>query len=322
MAQFLVQKLRVWQVLSVLAVTLALLTFVGFYVRLWWVFDIISHFRVQYFVILLLLAFLFLLGKKYRQAAFAGVFACINCLLIIPSSFGSTPNDLSKPTLRASLINLANQNHSHEKARDFINDKRADILILEEFNKVWREELRETLKQYPFSAVSPQKNGWGIGLFSRIPLLHGKAYHPWRDPEDNSPIPYLKAKVEVNGKILNLFAVHLLSPVNDPLTKLRNEQLDYIRDRMKEENGTTMVMGDLNITLWSPIFQDFIKQTQLRVLKGSLVHQPTWPTNFFPFLIPIDYFIASRDILVHGLTTGPDIGSDHYPLVVDFSIGH
>jgi endonuclease/exonuclease/phosphatase (EEP) superfamily protein YafD len=48
--------------------------------------------------------------------------------------------------------------------------------------------------------------------------------------------------------------------------------------------------------------------------------QPTWP-NFNPLLwIPLDHVLHSTCLAVRDRIIGPDVGSDHYPVIVDFSL--
>ena len=57
---------------------------IGFAGRCWWVFDLFSHFRVQYLVVLSLQLVLLVLGKHFRTAAVCGVCAAINVGYVLP----------------------------------------------------------------------------------------------------------------------------------------------------------------------------------------------------------------------------------------------
>jgi len=37
--------------------------------------------------------------------------------------------------------------------------------------------------------------------------------------------------------------------------------------------------------------------------------------------IPIDHCLVSPEIIVTKRSVGPSVGSDHYPVIIDFSIG-
>lgn len=43
----------------------------------------------------------------------------------------------------------------------------------------------------------------------------------------------------------------------------------------------------------------------------------TWPVGFWPLRIPIDHALHSAGVIVRDVRVGPDVGSDHFPLVVE-----
>jgi endonuclease/exonuclease/phosphatase (EEP) superfamily protein YafD len=48
--------------------------------------------------------------------------------------------------------------------------------------------------------------------------------------------------------------------------------------------------------------------------------RPTWPTRPALARIPIDHFLLSDHLNVASIRTGPDIGSDHLPLILDLAV--
>jgi endonuclease/exonuclease/phosphatase (EEP) superfamily protein YafD len=81
-------------------------------------------------------------------------------------------------------------------------------------------------------------------------------------------------------------------------------------------------VGDLNASLWSPVYLDFAKQTKLTNVRQGFGLLPTWPTfmGFNWLMIPIDHCLVSSDICVVNAQTGERIGSDHLPLIVELKI--
>jgi endonuclease/exonuclease/phosphatase (EEP) superfamily protein YafD len=81
-----------------------------------------------------------------------------------------------------------------------------------------------------------------------------------------------------------------------------------------------VVLGDLNITAFSPHFQSLLAQSGLRSAVPGMQWLPTWPT-FLPIAgIQIDHALVSPGITVRGVERGPRVGSDHWPLVVDLAL--
>ena len=77
-----VQKLL--SVVQALGVLIALATLLGYMGKWWWVFDLFSHFRMQYALTFIVLAIIFLAGKRKRIALLFGAFMLVNVLAIAP----------------------------------------------------------------------------------------------------------------------------------------------------------------------------------------------------------------------------------------------
>ncbi len=130
-------------------------TAVGFFGRHWWVFELASHFPLQYSAILLTSGLICLYLGNYRTAIIAGAFALANLYLIVPyyvanHAVASAPYDNAR-RLRAMLINVNHGNQSYEKVREFISLTDADFIVLLEVNEQWLEELQPIEVAYPYS---------------------------------------------------------------------------------------------------------------------------------------------------------------------------
>lgn len=80
-----------------------------------------------------------------------------------------------------------------------------------------------------------------------------------------------------------------------------------------------MLLGDLNVTPWSKHFQQLLDRTGLLDSSSGYGVQPSWPNFSWLLRIPIDHCLHSSDIVIDQRKVGPDVGSDHYPIIVDFS---
>lgn len=68
------------------------------------------------------------------------------------------------------------------------------------------------------------------------------------------------------------------------------------------------------------MFSRLIRETGLQNGARGRGLAPTWPAMFFPMLIPLDYCLASQEFTVAEVRRGPDIGSEHYPLIVELGL--
>lgn len=334
-----------------LAVLIACIgTAIGFLGRHWWVFELASHFPVQYLVILLTCSLIYLTRAKYTTAVIVTVFAFINLYLVVPFDaevHAKAPSTYRESKqFRALLINVNHGNQSYEKVREFIRLTDADFVVLLEVNEQWLEELQPIKATYPYSKIYfhihvhaegqilfrstgnfpnsfpgskdrrrlPLKD-YGIGLISRIPF------------EDavikiigNMGNPSVTARFNIDGQRFTLIGTHPDSPVSQARAKNRNQQISALSQYVSSLRGSVILLGDLNASPWSPYFRDLLAKSGLRDTRAGYGLQPTWPVGFPPFWIPIDHCLVSPNVIVHNRTIGPDIGSDHYPVLVDFSI--
>ena len=161
------------RLLLFITVFVCLCTAAGFFARSWWVFELFSHFRVQYFVVLAGCGIIFLARKRHREVVLAIVFAIVN-FSVIGNFHGESAVQASiaageERILRALMVNVNQGNQAYERLEQFVRSTDPDLLVLLEVNRVWISSLKPMLKQYPYTTSKPNGTG-GIALLSRIPF--------------------------------------------------------------------------------------------------------------------------------------------------------
>jgi len=295
-----------------------LATAVGFLARFWWIFELFSHFRVQYFVVLAGCGIIFLARKKHLEVVLAIVFALVNFTIV-----GNHQDGISAQasiaagegrTIRALLVNVNQGNQAHEKLHRFVSFANPDLIVLIEVNRDWMSSLRPLLEHYPYNTSEPNGTG-GIALLSRIPFDEASI-----EIIGKVGLPSVIARFTIDGQKLTLIGTHPFPPTSRTRAKYRNRQLAELARFISEQEEPIILLGDMNGTPWSPFFKDFLLSSGLRDSREGFRLQPTWPTWFPPAWIPIDHALVSSSVVVHDRRVGPHIGSDHYPVVIDFSI--
>ncbi|MBU4198871.1 MAG: hypothetical protein KKG09_02950 [Verrucomicrobia bacterium] len=76
----------------------------------------------------------------------------------------------------------------------------------------------------------------------------------------------------------------------------------------------------MNVSPWSSHFRRLLRESGLQDSAQGRGVQPTWPTFSPLLLIPIDHCLHSPQIAIFKKQAGPSVGSDHYPVIVDFLI--
>jgi endonuclease/exonuclease/phosphatase family metal-dependent hydrolase len=97
----------------------------------------------------------------------------------------------------------------------------------------------------------------------------------------------------------------------------RNEQLALLAERARAVTLPLVVVGDMNITPFSPWFQQLLVDGALRSAADGFGWQPSWP-SFIPLAgIQIDHALVNSRVAVEHFTRGSPTGSDHLPIVTD-----
>jgi endonuclease/exonuclease/phosphatase (EEP) superfamily protein YafD len=309
-------KVKMDGLLLVLGVQVCLFTVNGYLGKYWWVFDLNSHFPVQYGICTFLLAIVFLAIRRYKIAIVFFAFAVIN--LIHVSSyfwFGKHSVDQSKSVLRVVQMNVYTQNLNYDLVKKFVQESNPDVIVMEEVNRKWMKNLADLKMKYSYIVKQPSEDNFGIALFSKLPLDNSEIIYL-----GDSDVPSITAEIKVGKKQIKILGTHPLPPINADYTALRNQQLDAIAEYLGGWRGSVILLGDLNTTPWSHNFQKLLRDTTLIDSGHGEGFQTTWPAKLFLFRIAIDHCLISRDLAVVSRTVGPNVGSDHLPLVVDIAV--
>ena len=295
---------------------LVLITAVTFAARLWWGFDLFTHFRLQYVVAAILLGLLALVLRAYGTATVLLVVALVHGWAMKDLWLGSTGAMASAGMpLRVASANVLSSNPTPEKVIDFVIASDADLVILVEAeSKNWRRALATIAEDYAYRAPDRWSKGAHIVLFSRYPILRATKVRP---PVRGNP--HLVADIALGERMLSVVGVHPKSPSPEEASdsRRRNRQLDHIAQVVNAVDGPVIVAGDFNISPWSPHFRDLIAATGLRNAAEGHGWIATWPRWFWPARVPIDHILVRGPIAVAAIARGPSTGSDHYPLVAD-----
>jgi endonuclease/exonuclease/phosphatase (EEP) superfamily protein YafD len=310
----------IWILIEAGSLLVCLATLAGFMGRYSWVLDLFSHFRLQYLILLLTTTGLFLLGERHPQALASGLFAGINLMLIVPlfiQKATSKPIKSGNPkgTYRVLLANVLQNNDAFGMVRHLIRSEEPDFIVLLEVNKTWYDQLRPALEDYPFKVMPLREDNYGIALFSRFPMKSSELRY-----FGTARVPSILASFQLQGRPVTILATHPPPPKTKLQALLRNIQMEKIAEFMRSQSGEALLVGDLNMTSWSPHFKDLIRISGLRDSRKGFGLQKSWPTDRPLLMIPIDHILVSPGVLVQSRRTGQFNGSDHYPVIMDFTL--
>lgn len=309
--QFLVT--RFWRYSCLLIVLLAVATLLTGFARLYWVWDLLANLRVQQVIAAL---FLMAICVIYRRWIWLTI--PLACLLVHAPWFlpdldrvGGSPD--VRQVLNVTVCNVLTSNRNFDTAIKDILSAEPDVFVVLEIDSAWAAEIEAaTNREYPYKLVHPDDRGnFGIGLYSRHPIPHSQSFRL------NEGIPSIEAVVDVKGASYRIIGTHPLPPTGNRNFQSRNEHLRMLAGRVQHpqldyQGLPTIVMGDFNLTPWSPFFHDFELDSGLRRAEHFANMTPTWhvlPT--FPLGLSLDHIFISDDLTYWGRKVGGPIGSDH-----------
>ena len=285
------------------------------FARHWWFAELFSHFRLYY---LLAQAVLLLVFMHRRHP----VMLTLTILLAVPNAWsvgpyllplvsGSSQPAASAPGVSISVINLNYRNSHHEPVLSYVGEHSPDVLILLEFTPRWAERLAELPSVYPHAILEPREGPFGMAMLSRFPLDAADTFDLGLPGSAN-----IHAVVDTGALAVHLFAVHLQPPTNAVRAGYRNMQLTNLASLTARAGDRVLAVGDLNLTPFSPFYEDLLTQSGLTDARRPQGVHVTWPTMPLPVWIPIDHCLAGGGVTVADVRRGRDLGSDHYPLEI------
>lgn len=298
-------------------------TVAGFLSARGWILDLAAAFRPAYFVLQAVGTVFFVARKKWLGALAVAAFLATNGQQIAPLYVSDkerpAAGSLPAPTrLKVLQINAGFRNPSTDKIASYVSAVDADIFTIEELTNARARILERLLdSRYPHKFIFPVDSGAGIAVFSKLPLQDPQAVY-FADPG----LPSIVTGIEIAEREVTLVVTHPLSPSTSHGYRLRNRQLQAIAEARQKYSDRLIVVGDLNVTSWSSSFSDLIAGTGLRDSRKGFGIQPTWPVLGVgrTALVPIDHVLVSEHFTVVSRRVGEDIGSDHFPIVVELEL--
>lgn len=289
----------------------AVVTLLPLAARHWWIGDLFAHFHLQYAGGQLLLAFGLLCLGRYLWCLSLLPLLAFNLGVIWPYLLPTQPSFASDAQLKLMSVNIARSNHSFDGLLTMIAEESPDLILVLEYTPGAAASL-QALSGYPHRVELPVAGAFGIALFSRLTLPRAEVFAL-------GATAAIDAEVAGTSGVFRVLGAHLLPPMSEAAALQRNLQLELLAEVNAGSSLPTLIMGDFNISPYSPFFSAWLARTRLR---DSLAGQGltfTWPT-YFPLLgITIDHCAVSEEFTVLARRHLADIGSDHRPIFVELT---
>ena len=303
--------------------------------RHWWILDILANLRVQWLVGSATAVLLAVILQSPKDTARCLLLTTFLAWPLLPGIMSGTSASNADPTkasvltgiddrLRVCVCNVLSSNRRHDDTLHALTERDPDVIGILELSPELADLCHSNLRErWPHQMLVPQATGnFGIGVLSKTPLRDGFVFQlnePW--------IPSIEVTVGTADCSLRLFVTHPLPPVGHRKFLSRNQHLQMLASRAaahqqaNPEHGI-LVIGDLNLTPWSPIFDDWLAASRLKNASAGFGFMPTWFRIDHPVGgLMLDHACCSDDLVcMRRIVSGP-FGSDHRAVTFDFCRG-
>ena len=199
-----------------------------------------------------------------------------------------------------------------------LHNSNADIICLQEFNQKVAVALQPyKLEENYVFITAPYNQGWsGNVIYSRFPVIKTNYF----SLEGKSRLSIL-ARILVNNRNIDIVCIHFDPGRNN--IDIRNRQFNSLIGNFLDSDIPTIIIGDYNMDISEPI--DGWPPTQWNSPPLFSTYSSNNFCNSSPkrFDHPFDRCLYRGVILTDTKIVGiENIGSDHYGLLVIFTVGH
>ena len=281
-----------------------------------WFLDLMTHWTIQMAVII---AVLLTVGRMVRVRYWwllgGGVALAVNLVILYPYFLprAATPPDAVE-TLRVMNFNVSTQSDHYERITDYITEVDPDVVLMVEVREDLLAHLDQTVAEvYPHRLAVPSRWTLGKVFLSKMPFTR----------TDVVPLTsrlggktYLDVSFEWSGQEVRMISAHPFPPTSARPAASRNAELALFASVAAAAEEPLALVGDFNASPWSAPVRDLQQTAGLRPAAYGHGIRPTWQYAWLLWA-PLDYVMVSDEIGVAAYWTGPWLGSDHAPVLVD-----
>lgn len=294
----------------------SLLTVLSLLGRWFWLFDVLSHFTMQYTVILLLsmLATVWLFEQRRKALVFVPALL-INLIIIVPYFVPMAPPQGDVQPLRVMILNIYTENTNYSAVVEQILSQDPDLVFISEAEPPLMTVFEQQLStQYPYVLDQSTFGTRGQAWLSKFPFTTEDVPVGGGRRARNLGVIHITWQ----GQPVTLAGVHPIAPLGQRWAESRN---NYLNDAkiwcLQQPDNPFVLLGDFNATPWSVPMQALLSETGLQHAGRGFGLPHTWQWGNPILSAPIDYALTSSHWQTLAYEAGGNIGSDHIPLTID-----
>ena len=228
------------------------------------------------------------------------------------------PESREHSSIRLLISNVLMENQRFDRVLELIRKNDPDLILAVEIDDGWMQALEAIARTHPYAVRQPQDNYYGMVLFSRFPLADPQVRFLVQDD-----IPSIHTGVDLpSGDRIFLHGLHPRppEPLRDQDSTPRDAELVIVGHHIGDEmDRPTVVAGDLNDVAWSPTSELFLRLSGLLDPRAGRGFYNSYNAKNPLFRYPLDHVFHSNDFKLVRLERLPNVGSDHFPMLIELS---
>lgn len=291
-----------------------LATILGFLGSLWWAFDVLANYRLQYTLLLVVTAALYGIAfGRVTSLLFLAV-AGANVLVLLPLFIDTPAEAAGNETLKIISYDSSAGAGSTADFAAWLDERDADLVFVLDTPEDWIEPVAAA-SGYEIQNSLPIDRRFGISLLAKedvdVDLLR---------LDEALRLPALRVEAEIEGRPVVVYSVQLTAPTSEKGAERNAKLLDEVAGYIAGESLPVVVIGDLSLTPWNSGYRSFLGDTGLESSLNGYGYQATWPADALPGVaIPFDHAFHSETLTAANRGVGPGFGGPHRALVVEIA---
>jgi endonuclease/exonuclease/phosphatase family metal-dependent hydrolase len=223
-------------------------------------------------------------------------------------------------TLTFLTLNTGNEFTQPTALSALLTDVDVSVAALQELHADTAGLLRQEVQdQFPHQILSPAYIH-GKGLISRFPIVR----HDWFVLPSGRTC--LEAVLDIAGTPARVFVVHLTPPERGRMVRPTNQDVEVLISRATWDTPSILA-GDFNFVRPARSYR-LLRQAGFSDAFASAGSGSglTYPTRYqhrpitLPRMVRIDYIWMSEHFVARTSWVGPEVGSDHKPLLAELEL--
>lgn len=282
-------------------------------------FELFSHFTPQIAIAALVLTVIAAMADERQWAFVSAGLAVALCwrALITPEALSPHKGEWQSgaETITLASFNMWVSERAATAFAAYAETEGVDVIALTEVYDIDEAAMLEQFSAWPHHIRVQHSRLMGAGLNRALYVFSNRPFRPdVTAPRLQNGRPFLQVEIETINGPMTIVAVHPYPPYSPGAHADRNETFTKITENMPD-HGRYAVMGDLNVTPWSPGF---------RLLPGRRAGDarlaPTWLTGVPLLGLPLDHIMLGDGLELQFSATGGVAHSDHLPVLAQVII--